>query len=42
MSSANAKSWSVSPPKIRIARIGSAAQKLVASERTMTSDIERL
>ena len=41
-SSANAKSCSVSPPNTMIARIGSAAQKLVASERTMTSDIERL
>ena len=41
-SSANAKSFSVSPPNSISARIGSAAQKLVASERTMTSDIDRL
>ncbi len=42
MSSANAKSRSVSPPNSISARIGRPAQKLVASDRTMTSDIERL
>ncbi len=41
-SSAKAKSCSVSPPNSSSARIGSVAQKLVASERTITSDIERL
>ena len=40
-SSAKAKSCSVSPPKRNSARTGSAVQKLVASERTMTSLIER-
>jgi hypothetical protein len=40
--SAKAKSPRVSPPKSRRARMGRAAQKLVASERTMTSDMERL
>ena len=42
ISSANAKSCSVSPPKRNSERIGSSVQKLVASERVMTSDIERL
>ena len=41
-SSANAKSCSVSPPNSISASTGSSVQKLVASERTMTSDIERL
>ena len=41
-SSANAKSFSVSPPKSSSASTGSSVQKLVASERMMTSDIERL
>ena len=40
--SANAKSLSVSPPKKYRASTGSSVQKLVASERTTTSDIERL
>ena len=42
ISSANAKSFSVSPPNSSSERIGSSVQKLVASERVMTSDIERL
>ena len=41
-SSANAKSRSVSPPKIISAATGSRVQRLVTSDRTMTSDIERL
>ena len=40
--SAKAKSCSVSPPKKNSESTGSSVQKLVASERTMTSDIERL
>ena len=40
--SANAKSWSVSPPKKNSANTGRIVQNDVASERTMTSDIERL
>ena len=40
--SANAKSFSVSPPKKNSASTGSSVQKLVASERVRTSDIERL
>ena len=40
-SSANAKSFSVSPPNRNSAITGRAVQKLVASERTMTSLIER-
>ena len=40
--SANAKSWSVSPPKKNSASTGRTVQNDVASERTMTSDIERL
>ena len=40
--SANAKSFSVSPPKKYRASTGRRVQKLVASERTTTSDIERL
>ena len=42
MSSAKAKSCSVSPPNSISARIGRPAQKLVASDRMITSDIERL
>ena len=41
-SSANAKSFSVSPPKSSSARIGSSVQNEVASERVETSLIERL
>ncbi len=41
-SSAKAKSRSVSPPNRNSASTGSTVQKLVASERTMTSLIERL
>ncbi len=40
-SSANAKSCSVSPPKNISATTGSSVQRLVASERVSTSDIER-
>ena len=40
--SANAKSFSVAPPKSSSASTGSSVQKLVASERVSTSDIERL
>ena len=40
-SSANAKSRRVSPPKIISAATGSRVQRLVTSDRTMTSDIER-
>ena len=40
--SANAKSLSVSPPKKNSASTGRIVQNEVASERTMTSDIERL
>ncbi len=39
--SAKAKSRSVSPPNRNSAMTGSAVQKLVASERTMTSLIDR-
>ena len=42
MISANAKSCSVSPPKNSSARTGSSVQNEVASERTMTSLIDRL
>ena len=42
ISSAKAKSRSVSPPKNISAATGSSVQKEVASERTMTSDSERL
>jgi hypothetical protein len=42
ISSANAKSCSVSPPNSISASTGSSVQKLVASERAMTSDSERL
>ena len=42
ISSANAKSRSVSPPNSISASTGSSVEKLVASERTMTSDSERL
>ena len=41
ISSAKAKSFSVSPPNSSSERIGSRVQKLVASERVMTSLIER-
>src|SRR6266699_3356979 len=41
-SSANAKSRRVSPPKSSSAVTGSSVQKLVASDRVSTSDIERL
>ena len=41
-SSANAKSFSVSPPKSSSARIGSSVQNEVASDRVSTSLIERL
>ena len=41
-SSAKAKSWSVSPPKIISAATGNRVEKLVTRDRTMTSDIERL
>ena len=41
-SSAKAKSCSVSPPNRNSATTGSAVQKQVASERTITSLIERL
>ena len=40
--SANAKSFSVSPPNRNSASTGSSVQNDVASERTMTSLIERL
>ena len=40
--SAKAKSLSVSPPKKNSASTGRIVQNDVASERTMTSDIERL
>ena len=40
--SAKAKSFSVSPPKNSSASTGSSVQKLVASERVSTSDIDRL
>ncbi len=40
--SAKAKSRSVSPPNSSSASTGSSVQKLVASERVSTSDIERL
>ena len=40
--SANAKSFSVSPPNSSSASTGSRVQKLVASDRVSTSDIERL
>ena len=40
--SAKAKSLSVSPPNRNSASTGRSVQKLVASERTITSDIERL
>ena len=39
--SAKAKSFSVSPPKKSSASTGSSVQKLVASDRVSTSDIER-
>ena len=42
ISSAKAKSCSVSPPNSISASTGSRVQKLVAIERTMTSDSERL
>ena len=42
MSSAKAKSLSVSPPNSSRPSTGSTVQNEVASERTMTSDIERL
>ena len=41
-SSANAKSFSVSPPNSSSARIGSSVQNDVASDRVSTSLIERL
>ena len=41
-SSAKANACSVSPPNSISASTGRPEQKLVASERTMTSDIERL
>jgi len=41
-SSANAKSFSVSPPNSSRAKIGSAVQNDVASDRARTSLIERL
>ena len=41
-SSAKAKSRSVSPPKSISASTGSSVEKLVTSERTMTSDSDRL
>src|SRR3954447_9858555 len=41
-SSANAKSFSVSPPNRSSASTGSAVQNDVASDRVSTSDIERL
>ena len=41
-SSAKAKSCRVSPPKSISASTGSRVQKLVASDRTTTSDSERL
>ena len=40
-SSANAKSCSVSPPNSISAATGSSVQRLVASDRVSTSDIER-
>ncbi len=40
--SANAKSFSVSPPNSSSASTGSSVQKLVASDLVSTSDIERL
>ena len=40
--SAKAKSFSVSPPNSNSASTGSSVQNDVASERTSTSDIERL
>ena len=40
--SANAKSFSVSPPNSSSAVTGSSVQKLVASDLVSTSDIERL
>jgi len=42
MSSANAKSPSVSPPKISSARTGSRVQNEVARDRVSTSDMDRL
>ena len=39
--SAKAKSCSVSPPRSSSASTGSSVQKLVASDRVKTSDIER-
>jgi hypothetical protein len=41
-SSANAKSCSVSPPNSSSESTGSTDTKLVASDRTITSDIDRL
>ncbi len=42
MSSAKAKSDSCVPPKNSSARIGSSVHVVVASDRVITSDIERL